>query len=50
MKIEVVERVDGWAVSFTIGVQTFFLSSVETRKMAEWYAENLRTAFKNLAG
>jgi hypothetical protein len=44
----VVKTLDGHAVRFTIGHQSFTLSSSENKDSAKWMLKNLRTAFKNL--
>ncbi len=44
------EKVMGkFVATFTIGVQTFHLSPVETKKEAKWFCEQLETAFNNLS-
>lgn len=37
-----------WNAQFTIGNQTFTLGGVESKEVAKWYVEQLKTAFKKL--
>lgn len=50
IKFSTKKTLEGWAATFTIGVQTFQLLDVESKKHAEWYVICLQAAFKNLTG
>lgn len=39
-----------WQAGFTIGVQTFYLEENGDQQHADWYVEQLNTAFSNLLG
>lgn len=47
-EISVEKHLEGWRPYFSIDQQTFFISSVETKKEALWYAKCLRHAFKKV--
>lgn len=48
VKFKTVKTFGGWAARFTIGVQSFTLADTDTKKQAQWYCDQLKTAFKNL--
>lgn len=54
IKTKIRETENGHQVTFTIGVQTFFLQEqlpeegMTSLEYAKWYEKQLKTAFKNL--
>jgi hypothetical protein len=40
---------EGWCAQLTIGVQTFSLATRYTKREADWYCQQLLTAFKSLS-
>lgn len=47
IKIGIKKTLNGYCAWFKIGVQTFSLQERDTMKEAQWYAEQLDTAFLN---
>jgi len=49
IELDIKKTFDGYCSTFKIGVQTFSLKEVETKREAKWYCEMLEHVFSNLA-